>query len=74
MWLLKTQEKYFSKVFFEDQISINKHWLGFEYATEDVETLVMHYAGCTICKPPEVVVRALLTPVAKKSSNNINIC
>jgi len=53
VWLLKTQEKYFSKVFFEDQISINKHWLGFEYATEDVETLVMHYAGCTICKPPE---------------------
>ena len=44
-WLLKTQDKYSSKVFFEDQLGINRHWLGMNWGAEDVETLIIHYAG-----------------------------
>lgn len=53
VWLLKTKQENFEKAFFEDQISFNRHWLSFEYKTEDVPTLVLHYAGCTICNPPQ---------------------
>ena len=45
VWLLKTQPKYNSKVFFEDQVGINRHWLEMKWGHEDVETLVTHYAG-----------------------------
>ena len=44
-WLLKTQEKYNSKVFFEDQLGINRHWLGMNWGAEDVDTMITHYAG-----------------------------
>jgi len=53
VWLLKTEPEYHKMLFMEDEISLNRHWLQFEYGTEEVATLITHYAGCTICKPPE---------------------
>ena len=44
-WLLKTQPKYSSRVYFEDQVGINRHWLEMQWDREEVETLVTHYAG-----------------------------
>ena len=44
-WLLKTQRKYSSRVYFEDQIGINRHWLEMHWGHEQVDTLVTHYAG-----------------------------
>ena len=44
-WLLKTEQKYNSKVFFEDQLGINRHWLEMKWGAEDVDTLITHYAG-----------------------------
>ena len=46
-WLLKTREEYRSKVFFEDQLGINRHWLQMQWGAEEVPTLVAHYAGVT---------------------------
>ena len=44
-WLIKTQEKYNTKVFFEDQLGINRHWMQMEWGEEPVDTLITHYAG-----------------------------
>ena len=45
VWLLKTQAKYNTKVFFEDQLGINRHWMQMEWGEEEVDTLITHYAG-----------------------------
>lgn len=63
VWLLKTKQENFEKVFFEDQISLNRHWLSFEYKTEDVPTLVLHYAGAHSFDPH---MSELVTPCTRK--------
>ena len=50
-WLLKTQEKYNSKLFFEDELGINRHWMQMAWGEEEVETLITHYAGATFPRP-----------------------
>ena len=45
VWLLKTRPEYAAKVFFEDQLGINRHWLQMKWGAEEVATLVTHYAG-----------------------------
>ena len=44
-WLLKTQTKYNSKVYFENELGMNRHWLEMLWGREEVDTLVTHYAG-----------------------------
>lgn len=43
-WLLKTQSKYRSRVFFEDQIGINRHFVAIDWG-EEATPLVAHFAG-----------------------------
>lgn len=52
-WLIKTQLKYNSKVYFETAIGMNRHWTGMQWGHEDVPTLVTHYAGA----PPKIFAR-----------------
>ncbi len=43
-WLLKTRPEYAAKVFFEDQIGINRHFAAIDWGTE-TPPLVSHFAG-----------------------------
>ena len=42
-WLLKTRPDYAAKVFFEDQIGINRHFAAVQWGTET--PVVSHFAG-----------------------------
>ena len=44
VWLLKTQPKYNSKVFFEDQVGINRHFVAIDWGVEP-NPLIAHFAG-----------------------------
>ena len=47
VWLLKTRPEYRAKLFLEDQIGLNRHWLQMgpgDWRSEP-PTLVTHYAG-----------------------------
>jgi len=43
-WLLKTRPEYAAKVFFEDQIGINRHFAAIDWGSE-TPPLVTHFAG-----------------------------
>ena len=43
-WLLKTETEYRDKVFFEDQIGINRHFVAIDWGVEPTP-LVAHFAG-----------------------------
>ena len=62
VWLLKTQSKYNSKVFFEDQVGLNRHWLEMQWGHEDVDTLVTHYAGAQAHPAPATDTPQCLQP------------
>lgn len=47
-WLLKTRPENAAKVFFEDQLGINRHWLQMRWGAEEVPTLITHYAGAAL--------------------------
>lgn len=47
VWLLKTRPAYAAKVFFEDQIGINRHFVAVDWGTET--PLVSHFAGINDC-------------------------
>ncbi len=51
VWLLKTRPEYWEKVYLEDEISLNRHWLQFVYGAEEVATLITHYAGGQLTSP-----------------------
>ena len=56
-WLLKTRPDYLAKVFFEDQVGINRHFAAIDWGTE-TPPLVSHFAGapgalfqsCSTCR------------------------
>jgi len=55
VFLLKTRPEYFERVFFErGPVGFNRHWLSVEW--DHPPPLVVHYAGCTTCSPPESVI------------------
>ena len=47
-WLLKTRDEFGSRVFFEDQLGVNRHWLEMRWGAEEVDTLITHYAGAVL--------------------------
>jgi len=47
-WLLKTRPENAAKVFFEDQLGINRHWLQMRWGAEELPTLITHYAGAML--------------------------
>lgn len=55
VWLLKTRPEYRAKLFLEDQIGLNRHWLQMDWEGEPF-TLITHYAGrhltCTLALLP----------------------
>ena len=44
VWLLKTRPEYLAKVFFEDQIGINRHFAAIDWGAE-TPPLLSHFAG-----------------------------
>ena len=48
-WLLKTRPDYADKVFFEDQVGINRHFAAIDWGTE-TPPLLSHFAGMHVTK------------------------
>eukprot|EP00208_Stichococcus_sp_RCC1054_P005833 CAMPEP_0206142774 /NCGR_PEP_ID=MMETSP1473-20131121/18136_1 /ASSEMBLY_ACC=CAM_ASM_001109 /TAXON_ID=1461547 /ORGANISM="Stichococcus sp, Strain RCC1054" /LENGTH=1052 /DNA_ID=CAMNT_0053537897 /DNA_START=385 /DNA_END=3544 /DNA_ORIENTATION=+ len=58
VYMLKTRpyaatgEGYIERVYFEQEVGFNRHWLQVDWASGE-NPLLTHYAGCTVCNPPE---------------------